>query len=273
MSSEGLSETAEEAHPDNIAQRPASNLLLAGTGLSLALAVSAVVGLSNNDTTVPAPVAASESPADRPVVSLAAPGSNPAAESPSGPQSMTPSAMTPSAMAALPMAPIDMAPLPMDQISVGQLTVDQMPAASPLSSTPAPASSPSRVIARPPKILPASVNSKSQIGLDHSTSPDSADLPANTGDASASALGDGREAPDGGPAAGGSSPAHAGSRGGAAGGNGSNPSGGDSHAGQGAGGSGGDNSGNSDGPDGASGGDGPGGGGGHGGHGGGHHSH
>ena len=29
MSSEGLSETAEEAHPDNIAQRPASNLLLA----------------------------------------------------------------------------------------------------------------------------------------------------------------------------------------------------------------------------------------------------
>ncbi len=142
MSSEGLSETAEEAHPDNIAQRPASNLLLAGTGLSLALAVSAVVGLSNNDTTVPAPVAASESPADRPVVSLAAPGSNPAAESPSGPQSMTPSAMTPSAMAALPMAPIDMAPLPMDRISVGQLTVDQMPAASPLSSNSRPRQQP-----------------------------------------------------------------------------------------------------------------------------------
>jgi len=279
MSSEVLSETAEEAHPDSIAQRPASNLLLAGTGLSLALAVSAVVGLSNNDTTVPGPVAASESPADRAVVSLAGPGSNPAAENPSSPLSLSPSAMTPSAMAALPMAPIDMAPLPMDRISVGQLTVDQMPAASPPSSTPALASSQSRVIARTPKALPASVNSNSQIGLDHSTSPDSADLPANTGDASGSALGDGREATDGGPTAGAASLAHAGSRGGPTGGGGSNQSNGGSHAGQGAGGSGGDDSGDSDGPGGGGGGggpgggDGPGGGGGHGGHGGGHHSH
>ena len=112
MSSEGLSETAEEAHPDNIAQRPASNLLLAGTGLSLALAVSAVVGLSNNETAVPGPVAASESPADRAVVSLTAPGPNPAAESPSGPLSLSPSAMTPLAMAALPMAPSTWRPCP-----------------------------------------------------------------------------------------------------------------------------------------------------------------
>ena len=136
MSTEGLSETAEEAHPDNIAQRPASNLLLAGTGRSLALAVSGRdVVVENNERRCPRPVAAAKSGGpgcgqpDRP-------GPKPAAESPGGPLSLSPSAMTALPMAPFDMAP-DMAPLPMDQISVGQLTVDEMPAASPeLNSRP-----------------------------------------------------------------------------------------------------------------------------------------
>jgi hypothetical protein len=78
MSADGVSDVPA-ANPDNVAQRPASNLLLAGTGLSLALAVSAVVGFSPTVSGPASPPGASQIPTDRVAVDLAAPETSPLA--------------------------------------------------------------------------------------------------------------------------------------------------------------------------------------------------
>jgi hypothetical protein len=288
MSADGVSDVPA-ANPDNVAHRPASNLLLAGTGLSLALAVSAAVGFSPTVSGPASPPGASQIPTDRVAVDLAAP---------------------------------ETSPLAADRTGVGGVTIDQVsaPSAAPppialgaANSGSLPAGGPSAAAApQPPRVSFAPAEWRSPIAASDPTEPDSSTGPVNASDTVTGAFGDGGtelgNAPSparpgaAGPGIGaGGGVAKAGnSTGGAAGGGGSNESDGNSNAagsssdggggaakaGNGTGGtagggnesdgnanagsaagSGGDNSGDSDGQ-----GDQGGGQGGHGGHGG-HHGH
>ena len=213
MSREGLTDTLDAADPDNVAQRPASNLLLAGTGLSLALAVSAVVGLPNND--YPGPTVAGEiSAAQGPIAPLATDRTG-------------------------------VGQITVDEMAAATLAPSNFAASFAGGPTPVPASRRNAATAPQPSFAPA--NSSSQMGADVS-GPDLSTAQANASDASTGAFGEGRaEPPEGvqGAGAPSSSPAHASPADGAAAGNAGNESNGDSHAGKAAG-SGSDESGDSD---------------------------
>ena len=254
MSAEGVSDVPA-ADPDDVAQRPASNLLLAGTGLSLAIAVSAVVGLSPTVSGPASPPGASQIPTDRVAVDLATP---------------------------------ETSPLAADRTGVGGVTIEQVaaPSAGPppaalaaANSGSLPAGSPSAAAApQPPGVSFAPADSKSPIAASNPAEPDSSTAEVDSGDTVTGvfgAFGDGGTELGGAPsparsgAAGpgigaGGGLAKAGNSTGGAGGGGGNEFDGNSNAGNAAGSSG-DDLGDSDGQ-----GDHGGGQGGHGGHGG-HH--
>jgi len=216
MSREGLTDTLDAADPDNVAQRPASNLLLAGTGLSLALAVSAVVGLPNND--YPGPTVAGEiSAAQGPIAPLA-------------------------------IDRTGVGQITVDEMAAATLAPSNFAASFAGGPTPVPASRRNAATAPQPSFAPA--NSSSQMGADVS-GPDLSTAQANASDASTGAFGEGRAEPQegapgvGAPGASAPSPTHAAPADGAAPGNAGDESNGDSHAGKTAG-SGGDESGDSD---------------------------
>jgi len=211
MSREGLTDTLDAADPDNVAQRPASNLLLAGTGLSLALAVSAVVGLPNND--YPGPTVAGEiSAAQGPIAPLATDRTG-------------------------------VGQITVDEMAAATLAPSNFAASFAGGPTLVPASRRNAATAPQPSFAPA--NSSSQMGADVS-GPDLSTAQANASDASTGAFGEGRaEPPEGVPGAGAPSPAHASPADGTAASNAGNESNGDSHAGKAAG-SGSDESGDSD---------------------------
>jgi hypothetical protein len=262
MSADAVSDVPA-ANPDNVAQRPASNLLLAGTGLSLALAVSAVVGFSPTVSGPASRPGASQIPPDRVAIDLAAP---------------------------------EASPLAADRTGVGGVTIDQVstPSAGPppialgaANSGSLPADNPSAAAApQPPRVSFAPADWRSPIAASDPTEPDSSTAPVNASDTVTGAFGDGgtelgnapspaRSGAAGSGTGGGGGVAKAGNGiGGTAGGG--NESDGNSSAGNAAG-SGGDDSGDSDGQGDQGGGQsdqgGQGGGqGGHGGHGG-HHGH
>jgi hypothetical protein len=232
MSSEAVSETSADADPDNVAQRPASNLLLAGTGLSLALAVSAVVGLP------------------------------PTGSSPASPRDVDRVAVTD--RAAADPAPPQTSLLAIDPTGTGEVTIDQVAAASvwsppaplgtadSLPTASVPIGSPSPVAApKHPTVAFAPGGTTSVVAPGAPTGPDSLTAGVNAADAFTGTFGDGRMEPgNDAPSAARSSAASQGlgsgavakagsGQGGIAGGDGGDQSDGDSHAGKGSGGPGG----------------------------------